>query len=95
MRLLKWLAPDEACWRVRYGSWWCVQWCRDGWLGLGIHVDFRRRIGYLADSDTPVRYAPYLDLHLGWLIVSVGVNPVYSGHLYCDTSVSRGGRRID
>lgn len=89
-----WFAPAEACWRVRYGRWWCVQWCRDGWLSLGLHADFRRRIGYMPDG-TRMRYAPYLDLHVGWLMVSVGVNPVYAGHVYCDTSVSRGGRRID
>jgi hypothetical protein len=44
-----------------WGSWWAVQLYRNRYVSLGVHVDFRR---------------PYVDLHLGWLIISLGRNPV-------------------
>lgn len=44
-----------------WGPWWAVQLYRGAYVSLGLHLDFRR---------------PYVDLHLGWIIVSIGRNPV-------------------
>lgn len=75
-------------WHLRCGSWWMAQACFDGWLSLGVHLDLRRR--RTADGR---RYGPYIDLHLGCLILSFGVNPAYSGEIEAASSVSRGGLR--
>lgn len=74
---------------MRWGSWWAFQWSWDGWLSLGIHLDFRARV----ESGTGVRYGPYVDFHVGWCILSLGVNPIYSGDLDLASSVARGGKR--
>ena len=74
-------------WHLHYGSWWMIQWQWNGWLSLGIHVDCKRRV-----AARPGRhYGPYLDLHLGCLILSLGRWPVYSGELEYSVSVGRGG----
>jgi hypothetical protein len=78
-----------SAWNLRHGRWWMVQWAFDGWLSFGIHIDFRTRVNSLCEC----RYGPYVDLHLGCCIVSIGRNPVYTGDLESSTSVSRGGRR--
>lgn len=44
-----------------WGEGWAVQLYRGWYCSLGLHVDFQR---------------PYLDVHFGWLIVSVGRNAV-------------------
>jgi hypothetical protein len=44
-----------------WGKGWAVQLYRNRYLSLGVHVDWGR---------------PYMDLHIGWLIVSLGDNPV-------------------
>lgn len=46
-----------------WGSWWAVQFYRAGYVSLGVHVDLRR---------------PYIDLHVLWLIASVGRNPGFT-----------------
>ncbi|MDP9145913.1 MAG: hypothetical protein M3N43_14690 [Actinomycetota bacterium] len=74
-------------WGVRYGRWWSVQWVLDGWFSLGVHVDLKRRTHLVVGT-----YGPYIDVHLGVVIVSVGNNPAYSGDLERALSVSRGGR---
>ena len=73
-------------WHMVYGSWWAIQWQWNGWLSLGIHVDWRCR--RRADGR---RYGPYADLHLACIILSVGRWPIYSGDLDQACSVSRGG----
>jgi len=45
------------------GSWWAVQLYLNYYISLGIHVDFRR---------------PYVDVHIGWLILSFGREPYRS-----------------
>ncbi len=75
-----------ACWHLKHGRRWMIQWCADWWLSFGVHIDFRRR--RRADG---IEYGPYLDLHLGWLILSLGRNVVYSGDLQRVLSISRGG----
>jgi hypothetical protein len=52
-----------AQWHIRHGRWWALQWCRNGWFGLGIHVDWRRR---------------YVDFHFAHCILSLGDWPVYT-----------------
>lgn len=44
-----------------WGSWWALQLYMNRYLSLGIHLDWGR---------------PVLDLHLGWLIASIGAHPV-------------------
>jgi hypothetical protein len=69
-------------WNRRYGNWWMVQWAWDGWFSLGIHMDFRHR------RRAEFSYGPYVDLHLGVLILSLGWRPVYAGELDLHTSVA-------
>lgn len=75
-----------SAWHIYYGPWWMVQWSLDGWFSLGIHVDFKTR--HMAHG---LKYGPYVDLHIGCAILSIGRNPVYSGDLERAISVSRGG----
>lgn len=74
-----------ATWHAHHGKWWAVQWCFDRWLSLGVHVDWSRRL----TAKERIPYGPYLDVHLGVLIVSVGVNPIYSTDV--DSMTYRGG----
>jgi len=65
-----------------------IQWQLNGWLSLGIHVDWRAR----RRGDTGMRYGPYVDLHLGFVILSFGVNPQYSNDAAL-LAIGRGGER--
>jgi hypothetical protein len=42
-----------------------------------------------------VRYGPYVDLHVGPVIASVGRNPIYAGEIDLLQSYSRGGLNGD
>lgn len=86
---VRWLDRSlaDTAWHLRYGSWWALQWCADGWLSLGLHVDPRTR----RHARTGLVYGPYLDLHLLIVIVSLGRRPQLSGELERSVSVSRGG----
>lgn len=77
-------------WHLKYNSWWMVQWTWDWWFSLGVHLDLRQRI----NARNKQKYGPYIDFHLGFVIVSIGVNPVYSGEIDSTCSVSRGGERV-
>ena len=77
-------------WHCRYGDWWMVQVVWDGWVSLGIHVDFKHRTDSFGHS-----FGPYVDLHLGIVIVSLGWHPAFSTDLERVSSVSRGGAAID
>lgn len=73
-------------WNLRHGRWWLLQWSLNWWLSLGIHLDLKQR------KDCRGRpYGPYVDLHLGCVILSIGRNPAYSGELERVISTSRGG----
>lgn len=74
-------------WHIRYGSWWMVQWSFAGWLSFGVHIDFRRRV----NSTLNVSYGPYIDMHLGMVILSIGHNPAYSGEIHRLVNIARGG----
>ena len=74
-------------WYVAWGSWWMVQACPDGWLSLGVHVDPRCR----TEALTGNRFGPYVDFHLGCVIVSLGRNPFYSARWHQYASFGRGG----
>lgn len=50
-----------------------VQWSLDGTLSLGVHVDPLTRHG---DAGL---YGPYVDFHLGPVVVSVGRHPDRAG----------------
>jgi hypothetical protein len=56
-------------WGVWYGRWWMVQYALDWTFSLGIHIDPLRRT---ADVGP---YGPYVDFHLGFVVVSVGYRP--------------------
>lgn len=64
-----------ARWGVRYGSWWMVQYSLDWTVSLGVHLDPLFRL-----SDTGP-YGPYLDVHLGPAVVSVGRHPARANSL--------------
>jgi hypothetical protein len=72
-------------WHRRYGKWWMLQGGWDGWFSLGIHIDFRHR--HRGDG---LAYGPYVDFHIGWVIASLGLNPVYAGDIELHTSVAIG-----
>jgi hypothetical protein len=72
---------------MRHGSWWALLPVQGGCLSLGLHVDTRRR----RTGKTRTRYGPYVDLHLGRVILSLGVNPVYAGRDDLDAHHARGG----
>jgi hypothetical protein len=76
-------------WRCWYGRWWMVQLVLDGWVSLGVHLDFKHR-RYSAGT-----YGPYVDLHLGVLILSLGWHPYLSTDLERCASYSRGGKHFD
>jgi len=63
-----------------------VQWSVDWWVSIGIHIDLRARV-----TPSGERYGPYVDLHLLFLVLSFGVNPVRSGELDLKASCGRGG----
>lgn len=77
-------------WRCRYGSWWMVQVVVDGWFSLGIHLDFKHRHNAFGGS-----YGPYIDFHLGVVILSLGWHPYLSSDLETCASYSRGGMHPD
>lgn len=56
-------------WGVAWGRRWAIQWATDGTLSLGLHLDPRRRRAPAGN------YGPYIDLHLGPLVLSLGNNP--------------------
>jgi hypothetical protein len=61
-------------WVIRHGKWWMVQWHFGGWISFGIHIDpIKRRTG-----RSGIRYGPYMDVHILWMILSIGFNPYYS-----------------
>ena len=77
-------------WHCRYGNWWMVQIVFDGWVSIGIHIDYKHR------KDTWGRtFGPYVDLHLGKIILSLGWHPYLATDLERVISVSRGGPGID
>lgn len=45
------------------GKWWAAQLYINRYVSLGVHIDFHR---------------PYLDIHVLWLIVSLGKEPFRS-----------------
>lgn len=63
-----------AGWHTRHGSWWAAHWCWDGYLSLGVHVDWTRR----RTAREGIPYGPYADVHLGPAVIGVGVHPIYS-----------------
>lgn len=70
-----------ARWYIKHGSWWMVQWSFDWWFSLGIHIDLRRRD----------RYGPYVDVHAGPCILSVGRHPIYTDREESRLTFGRGG----
>lgn len=78
-----------AIWHEKHGKWWMLQWCFDWWFSFGIHIDFRRR----KTGDKKIPYGPYFDIHFGWLVLSLGYHPYWSGEVNC--LLGRGGERGD
>ena len=64
-------------WGYRHGRFWMIQWVLDGTLSLGIHIDpLRRQWG-----EGEGFFGPYVDLHLGPLVLSVGNRPARANAL--------------
>lgn len=74
---------------MRYGSWWAVQW--QPAISAGFHLEPR----WWLRTNSGVCYGPYLDLHLGPLVLSVGRNPIYAGEVDLLKSYARGGLNGD
>lgn len=80
-------------WNIRYGTVWMVQWQLDWWLSFGVHLDPKmRRVS--SGQFAGLRYGPYLDLHLGFVIVSVGWRPYLTGELVNESGIARGGESV-
>lgn len=56
-----------------------------GWLSFGVHIDLMRR------HQQDVGYGPYIDFHLGMIILSLGRNPKYSSAYHRVANFARGG----
>lgn len=67
-----------------WGSWWAIQ--RNAGFSLGLHLDWQSRV-----CGSGVPFGPYLDLHIGPFVLSVGRNPIYAGEIDLLQSFSRGG----
>lgn len=74
---------------MRFGRWWAVQWGRSR-LEVGVHLEPRRRV-----TNSGVRFGPYVDVHLPFVTVSAGRNPIYAGDADLHSSTSRGGMNGD
>ena len=70
-----------AKWHICYGRFWAVQWSINWCLSLGVHIDGRWRLAY----------GPYIDLHAGPAIVSLGRHPVFTSQEESQLTFSRGG----
>lgn len=57
-------------WHIHHGKWWMIQWQLDWWLSLGVHIDLKRR----THAQLGVPFGPYIDLHVGPFLLSVGRN---------------------
>lgn len=79
-----------AAWNIRYGEWWMIQWQIHGWASLGAHVDLKRRRVAHGEHQGKV-YGPYVDLHLLFLILSLGFRPYLTGELMNVSGSARGG----
>jgi len=79
-----------TAWHIKSGRWWMLQYSWNWWLSLGIHVDLRHH-----PTDTPElrpAYGPYVDLHVGPAILSLGNRPVYTAVEEAQLTTCRGGR---
>lgn len=45
---------------IWWGRWWAAQLMINTYFSLGVHIEFRR---------------PYIDVHVGWFIFSIGNRP--------------------
>jgi len=70
---------------MRWGSWWAIQDRTCGW-SLGLHLE-----PHTHRTNAGVAYGPYLDVHVGSRVYSVGRNPIYAGEVALLSSYSRGG----
>ena len=68
-------------WGLWHGRFWMVQYALDGTISLGLHIDPIRR------PTGGGHYGPYVDLHLGPLVVSLGNHPARAGDIRWLTSV--------
>jgi hypothetical protein len=69
---------------MRFGRWWAFQ--MHAGLSLGVHLELRA-----LRTNAGTRFGPYIDLHVGPFVFSLGVNPIYAGESDLIQSFSRGG----
>lgn len=77
-------------WNVRYGELWMVQWQFSWWVSVGAHFDPKRR-RVAGGPYAGQTYGPYLDLHLGAVILSLGWHPYLTGEIQNTSGIARGG----
>lgn len=70
---------------IKYGKFYSIQmnWNR---LELGIHIE-----PFSKKTNSDIKYGPYIDLHLPFICLSFGLNPIYAGEIDLIKSYSRGG----
>lgn len=71
---------------IKFGSWWAIQYDGNRPIALGFHVELRRM-----PARPNMTYGPYIDIHVPYLIISIGRHPIYT---YPDDMIrtySRGG----
>lgn len=73
-RSVRYLRYHKKVW-LWWGKWWAIQLYRAPYISLGVHIDLRR---------------PLVDLHIGWLIVSFGRDPVRTAKADYRRSTNRG-----
>jgi len=84
------VAGNLTGWNVRYGEFWMAQWQLSWWVSVGVHVDLKRR-RVAGGAFSGATYGPYLDVHLGALILSLGWRPYLTGELRNSSGIARGG----
>lgn len=77
-------------WNIRYGTCWMLQWQANWWLSFGVHLDPKQR-RVAGGRFAGLHYGPYIDVHLGFVIVSLGWRPYLSGELVNESGIARGG----
>lgn len=72
-------------WWHKYGSWWAIQYGLER-IEIGVHVEPFTKV-----TNSGVKYGPYIDIHLPFVTLSFGRNPIYAGELHLKTAIHRGG----
>lgn len=75
-------------WGERHGRWWAFQWDLNRPFAVGLHLEHRSLPS--GHPEHPV-FGPHLDVHLPFVIVSVGRHPIYTLREDAERTYARGG----